>query len=233
MRYIDLNLKKNLSYYYLTNNNELRKKHFISEFNFLNINEVQTIQHSIKHISITLGLLKVFNTAMKYQDEKNFKPFSIMEDDIKKYREFPNTLTIPENCDILFIGLSRYGIRKDNSYLDCVYYEHIDNDIIKIYNMLSNHGIIICSIKGALIYQKALLNALYTKIPHDVILASLQHYSNIYALKVPLVYQYPHIGGVPEEYTKVEFTKECNVKDYSEKYVFYGLPVDLKLQIVT
>jgi len=168
-------------------------------------------------------MLNIINTALKDQDKHNFKPFAILEDDVSKYRDWPNTLAIPENADMIFIGLSRFGFKKDNSYIDSVYYESIDDELIRIYNMLSNHGLLITSLQGTMMFQKAIYNALYTNIPHDVYLASFQHYYNVYALKVPLVYQYPPIGGVPDIYTRIEFTEPCCVKDYSDDYVLINI----------
>ena len=74
-------------------------------------------------------------------------------------------------------------------------------DIMKVYNMLGTHGLIICSALGATIYQRAMSDAFYKNIIWDNCFSVLQPYYNIYSLKEPLVYQDGKVGGT-EETTK-------------------------------
>ena len=213
---------KNLKYYYLTvpKNNNIRKKHILEEFNELNLNEVNPILASYfnhdkllsksqkQRKSGITGWLKILDLASQEIGEK-FQPFVIFEDDVKKYRKFPDFIDIPDNCDLFYIGLSQYGMtNKKAGVNNSVCYNDVCNynDIIRIFNMLSTHGIIICSLRGMLTLQKCILEDFYKGQGWDISLCHIQHYLNVYALKEPLVYQYGKIGGV-EVHTKINFEK--------------------------
>jgi hypothetical protein len=114
---------KNLKYYYLTikkDNNE-RKIHLINEFKELNLKEVNPIPSSYFNNNKQLsdfqktrksgvtGMLKILDLASQ-EMSNNFKPFVIFEDDVKKYRKFPDFVDIPNNCDLFYIGLTQWGM---------------------------------------------------------------------------------------------------------------------------
>lgn len=78
------------------------------------------------------------------------------------YREFPESVFIPINTDILYIGLSSWGIdQNDIGRPDLAYYTKLTDSnythLVKIYNMLSTHGLLICSLKGLFTLQKCIL----------------------------------------------------------------------------
>lgn len=203
---------KKIKYYFLTNNNPIRKQHILNEFKEYDINEINP-NHSLnnsKYKSACSGFLKILDIAIKEQDKnKPFQPFVILEDDVKKYREFPENLEIPHDSDILYIGLSQCGWIKNNWSND-VYYENINNEIIKIYNMLSSHSFIICSLTGLLAFQKSIIEGFFKDEPWDIYMTYIQNYYNVYALRKPLVYQYAAIGG-HEVPTKIEYNNFNNL----------------------
>ena len=203
---------KTIKYYFLTCNNELRKNHMINEFKDYDITEVNPAMEIIgKHKSAPTGFSRIFDLASKNQDRtKPFQPFCMFEDDVKKYREFPETIEIPDDSDILYIGLSKCGIN-DIEWCNTVCYKNINNDIIKLENMLSLHGIIICSTAGLLAIQRCMLEGYYTDIVWDIFCAQIQPYYNVYALKKPLVYQYGPIGG-QESATKFELNVNSDLE---------------------
>ena len=96
-----------LQYYFLNHKNEVRKKHMMEEFNDLNLTEIGSFFHESRNISAATGVLKMLEQA-EYNQEKDkpFQPFVIFEDDIKKYRHFPEYIEIPDDSDILYIGIS-------------------------------------------------------------------------------------------------------------------------------
>jgi hypothetical protein len=222
----------NLKYYFLTvskNNNE-RKEHILEEFNELNLKEVNPIpvsyfnenknlsNHQMKSKSGITGWLKIIDLASQEMGN-NFQPFVIFEDDIKKYRKFPDSIEIPENCDLFYIGLSQWGMTDaKNGMNNSVCYNDIEDndDVIRIFNMLSTHGILICSIRGMLTLQKCLLEDFYKNQGWDRSICYIQPYLNVYALKEPLVYQYGKLGG-EELYTKINF-KKLNKSSLPEKW---------------
>jgi len=181
---------KNIKHYFLTvDTNGERKKHMIETFKEYNLIEVNPILNIGKNKSGATGFCKMIDIALKNQDRtKPFQPFIMYEDDCSKYREFPEYIEVPEDADLLYIGLSKCGIINNKDCLQ-LYYKNINNNIIKIYNMLAMHGIMVCSLSGALAVQKAVLEGYYKNIIWDIFVASIQPYYNVYALKNPLVYQ--------------------------------------------
>jgi hypothetical protein len=197
---------KNIKYYFLTHKNEIRRQHILSEFKDFDITEVNTIDDN-RNQSATVGFSRVLDLACLNQERnKPFQPFVMFEDDVIKYREFPQTIEIPDNTDILYIGLSICGMLYDTSD-DFVYYDNVNEDIVRTYNMLAVHGIIICSLRGLLIIQKCILEGYFRDIPWDAVIAQLHPFCNVYALRKPLVYQYGEIGGC-EKATKIEYNNK-------------------------
>ena len=202
---IDLEKTK---YYFLTCNNENRKKHMIEEFKKYDLTEVNPVI-DCKNKSGAVGFSRILDLACSNQErDKPFQPFVILEDDVKKYREFPKTIEIPNDTDILYIGLSLFGMN-NTSFCENVCYKNINEDIIQVYNMLSLHGIIICSARGVLAIQKCMLEGYFKNIIWDIFTAQIQPFYNVYALKMPLVYQYAKIGGI-ELATKIEYTNKID-----------------------
>jgi len=199
---------KKIKYYYLTCRNQVRIDHIENEFhdyNLIQINNTVFGENIPKNKSGAVGFSKMIDTACKNQDiNKPFEPFIMLEDDVKKYREFPEIIEIPDNTDILYVGLSTWGMKTgfcgEN---DSICYDNINDNIIRIYNMLSTHGIMICSISGLLAIQRCMSEAYFKEIiPWDIYTSQIQPYYNTYALKNPLVYQYGKFGPY-ELYTKI------------------------------
>ena len=202
-----INLKK-IHYYYLSNNNDQRKNHIIEELKDYNLTQVNYDPNYInsRYQSGASGFNNMLELGKNLQDEsKNFEPFVILEDDIKKNKEFPEFIDIPDNTDIFYIGLSKCGIYNQGVF-NIVKYSNINVDIIRIYNMLSSHGLIICSYYGLSIIQNCMLNAIKYNLPWDIEIAILQNKFNVYAFRIPLIYQYEKLGG-NEIATKIEYNE--------------------------
>lgn len=200
-----LNLS-DITYYYLTvpKENNIRKAHLLQEFSDLNLIEVNPNISSNKVRSGATGFCKILDLASLNQDKnKPFQPFAIFEDDVKKNRDFPLNIEIPDDSDILYIGVSSCGMKHKNSSHE-VCFKNIDEDIIRVYNMLSTHGMIFCSIRGLITYQKSFLECFFNKRGYDIIASQTQPFINAYALKIPLVYQYKELGGLEKE-TKITY----------------------------
>jgi len=191
---------KGLKNYFLTvDTNGIRKKHMLKEFEDYDLTEVNPVIGIGKYKSGSIGFCRMIDLGLRNQDRsKPFQPFILYEDDCSKFREFPEYIDIPDDADILYIGISKCSMN-DKSYHYSSYYKNIDDDIIRIYNMLAMHGIIVCSASGALAIQKAMLEGYYKNIIWDIFVAYIQPYYNVYALKNPLVYQDGKYGGAEYE----------------------------------
>ena len=186
-----------MTYYFLTYNNETRQKHIMNEFQNFKLVKVKGGDNGGKYISGATGFSRILDLACITQEkDAPFEPFAIFEDDVKKNREFPSTIEIPDDADILYIGSSVWGMTfGTQSHLFSVCFKNVNKDIIRVYNMLSTHGIIICSMRGLLAMQKCILEDLFKNRGYDISIAQMQPHINAYALKNPLVYQYGKIGG--------------------------------------
>lgn len=181
---------KDINFYFLTFNNLKRKQHIEEIFKDYNLIEINPNNHENRSSSCASGFLKILERAIEDQDRNSiFKPFVMLEDDCSWYREFPDFLNIPDNSDILYIGISKYGSNEKYGYIEQVYSKKINENISRIYNMLSLHGIIVCSMEGALILQKCMMEAYFKGIIQDIFTAKIQPFYNVYCLNEPLVYQ--------------------------------------------
>lgn len=177
----------------------------VEEFKDENLTEVNPVIGIGKYKSGATGFCRMIDLALRNQDRSiPFQPFAIYEDDTSKYREYPEFLNIPDDADILYIGISKCSMN-DRKFHYNTYYKCVDSEVIRIYNMLSTHGIIICSASGALAVQKSVIETFHKNIGFDICLAYLQPYYNVYALKNPLVYQDSKYGGAESE-TKFSIT---------------------------
>lgn len=201
---------QNIYYYFLTCNNKIRKDHITNEFKNFKLVEVNPIMNIGKTKSGATGFSRILDQACIHQDKnKPFQPFAIFEDDVKKFDEFPLEIEIPNDTDILYIGLSICGMNKSR-WCTTVCSRNINDNIIRVYNMLAFHGIIVCSIRGLLTLQKCMFESYFKNIIWDVYTAQIQPYLNVYALKKPLVYQYGKIGG-QEEPTKINYVDKADI----------------------
>lgn len=117
-------------------------------------------------------------------------------------------IEIPQDCDILYIGISKWGVTNENiGSKDYLFLKNINENIIQIYNMLSTHGMLITSLRGMLTLQKCILEDFFKNRHYDISISQIQPYLNVYAVKKPLVYQYKKIGGC-ELGTKFELTNK-------------------------
>lgn len=145
------------------------------------------------------GFLRILDAATR-ANAHHFQPFVILEDDVKCYREMPAALELPDDCDLCYLGLSEWGLTdQPNGVCHSVCCTEVNDDLVRVYNMLSTHGLLVGSIRGLLALQKCLVDDYYKHQGWDRSLAQMQPYIHAYALKVPLVYQYGPLGGEDNE----------------------------------
>lgn len=203
-----LNLKT-LQYFLLTCGSKKRNDHFDENFKKYNVIKVNPVMGIQKYKSASTGVSRILDYGASLQKNgEPFVPFGLFEDDIRRTMDFPKKINIPDDADILYIGLSWCGSAKDQTGKpETVRYRGINDKIIKLHNMLSLHGLIICSLRGLLLMQTSMVDAYYTETIWDVPVAKKHMYYNIYGLRDPIVYQYGEIGG-QEDPTKIKHMKE-------------------------
>ena len=187
---------KNIKYYYLTTGiNKEKEKHMIHEFKNYDLFKVTPVREfdGKKFKSATSGVSLILDHACKNQDPyKPFQPFVILEDDTKICKKIPDVVEIPDNSDLFYLGMSGYTLSNSQgirTVFNQPHFKNINNEIIQLYNMLSTHAIMICSIRGLLTYQKCMFESFYRNLPWDTPLAHCQPYLNVYAFKQPIIWQ--------------------------------------------
>lgn len=208
-----------ICHYFLTvDTNSEKKLRMMEEFKDYNITEVNPIIGIGKQKSGASGFSKMIDLALRRQDRnKQFQPFIMYEDDCSKFREFPECIDIPDNADICYIGISAFSMNETTNH-QAFYYKNINSDVVQIYNMLSTHGIMVCSAAGALAIQKSILESFFLDIPWDVCIAQIQYYYNVYALRIPLVYQDGKYGG-QEWQTKITIPTTDENRELPLEYI--------------
>lgn len=205
---VDLN---KLKIYYLTLPNKARIKNLKYNFASENLVEVNPVVGIHRFKSGATGFMRIVSDAIKKNERFPFDFFCMLEDDVSKVHDFNPLIRIPEDCDLLYIGISEYGY---NPTKRCgekkVYYSEVDgfDHLVRVYNMLSMHGIVVCSPYGALLVYKSMLCAYYEGVVWDIKMAINLKNCNAYALKQPIVYQDASVGGI-EKHTKINFPL-CN-----------------------
>lgn len=202
-----------MPYFFLTCNDSQRKNHMYKEFDGFDITHINCPEGDYsREQSAPLGFSRILDAGAQIQNsDQQFKPFVLMEDDIKINREIPDMMGLPDNTDLLYIGRSVCGMHKTQWSWD-TFYRPFNEQIDRVYNMLSLHGVVICSVRGMLTLQKCMMEGLFKQDTWDIYTAQIQPYLHVYVLKDPLVYQFGELQHSPE------YGKEI------EQYTLGGLP---------
>jgi hypothetical protein len=185
---------KDLKYYILTvDENSIRANHVRNQLNDYDFEFVTPLMCQNKQKSGSSGHMRIV-----YQAIQNFKPFVILEDDVSLLYE-KEILEIPSDADWVYVGVSWCAY--DSNYKDWqphnkLYIDDVNDSVVRIYNMLSTHAIMIRSLKGALLYYSMMLeNVLANGVAWDISLTKMQPYINCYALREPMFYQDERLRG--------------------------------------
>ena len=219
-----IDLKKTKYYFLTTGKDDERKNHMVDIFKDYDITEVIPILDIPRLQSGSIGMGRMIDLGLRNQDRtKPFQPFVILEDDVSFYRDFPENLEIPDDSDIFYIGISKCG-SFGNRDKKLIIADDVNNDVVKLYNMLSAHGIIICSALGATVYQRCMMEGFIKNTYWDLPLSNIHPYYNVYALKQPLVYQDYKYRGC-EEPTKFELQDYISSKnkEFYKNDLLYGM----------
>lgn len=115
-------------------------------------------------------------------------PCIILEDDCIWY-EFRDTVEIPSDADILFLGIFKDVPKPFKSGKFVPAFEKISPDLARVYSMLGSHAIMYVSDRGRDAALKAYEMAIRTEAWNDVVLSRTLPFLNAYALIKPLFAQ--------------------------------------------
>jgi hypothetical protein len=114
-------------------------------------------------------------------------PFIVFEDDCR-VNNFQPIIEIPEDADAVYLGISSWG-RMNSHSGPCVQYEQVDENLVRVYNMLSAHSILYFSEEYASLCSKISIHSSNIADHQDIGFAEVQRYYNVYAFDNPMFYQ--------------------------------------------
>jgi hypothetical protein len=139
---------------------------------------------------------------------KNLKPpFIIIEDDCALNRDIINQIEIPDNADALYLGISHWG-RYLNHSGPYVHVTKINNEIVRVHNMLATHAILYLTQSYVDICKRIAYHYGYEVEGHlDIGFAEVHKYYNVYSLDTPLFRQYEWSAVTTGSISEVSFDK--------------------------
>ena len=154
---------------------DLRMQQLLKDFKYASRHEATKLDNQI------LALSYSHYRALSSMEA----PCIILEDDCIEY-DFKDTVAIPADADILFLGAWKNIPKpfKSGKYVPA--YEKVSEDVVRAYSMLGSHAIMYVSDKGREVALKAYEMAIKTEVWNDVMLSRTLPFLNAYALVKPV-----------------------------------------------
>lgn len=134
-------------------------------------------------------------------------PFIILEDDCSLNKAVPETIDLPDNSDALYLGISHWG-RYLNHSGPYVHTTKIDENIVRVHNMLATHAILYLSQEYANICKRISYHFGYEIENHlDIGFAEVHRFFNVYSFDEPLFRQYEWSAVTTGKLSSVSYTK--------------------------
>jgi hypothetical protein len=117
-------------------------------------------------------------------------PFIILEDDCALNKKFDSQFTIPDDADALYLGISHWG-RYLNHSGPYVHFTEVDDQIIRVHNMLATHAIMYLTQEYVDICKRVAYHFGYETENHlDIGFAEIHKFYKVYCFDDPLFRQY-------------------------------------------
>lgn len=155
----------------------------LKRMGFRNVQRISAIFHPKGRI---IGCARSHYEILK----KAKPPFIIIEDDCALNKDFVNEIEVPDNADAIYLGISHWG-RYLNHSGPYVHYEKVDDEIVRVYNMLATHAIMYLSESYVDICKRISYHYGYEVEGHlDIGFAEIHKFYNVYSYDEPLFRQY-------------------------------------------
>jgi hypothetical protein len=185
-----INLTSIPVYYINLDDQDEKRKHtesMLKNFGFKYVERFSAIRHDAGRI---IGCARSHYAILKKQKP----PFIILEDDCTLNKKFIDEIEIPDNADALYLGISHWG-RYLNHSGPYVHTTKIDDDIVRVHNMLATHAIMYLSESYVDICKRVSYHFGYEIENHlDIGFAEMHKFYNVYCLDNPLFRQYEWNG---------------------------------------
>lgn len=203
----------NIPVYYVNMDDEDDKRKttesMLKSMGFNYVNRFNAIRHESGRI---IGCAR-----SHYQILNNNKPpFIILEDDCALNKKFKSNIEIPNNADALYLGISHWG-RYLNHSGPYVHYTRINDEIVRVYNMLATHAILYLSDSYVDICKRVAYHFGYEVENHlDIGFAEIHRFYNVYSFDKPLFRQYEWNKVTSGKLSENSITKEFSDKLFSK-----------------
>jgi GR25 family glycosyltransferase involved in LPS biosynthesis len=143
-------------------------------------------------------------------------PFIILEDDCTLNKEVSEFIEVPDNADSLYLGISHWG-RYLNHSGPYVHYSKVNDNIVRVHNMLATHAILYLSQEYANMCKRISYHFGYEVENHlDIGFAEIHKFFNVYSFDEPLFRQYEWSAVTTGKLSSVSYNKNEADKLYQE-----------------
>jgi len=206
---MNLDLRE-IPFYYINLDDAVERKtrteNHLKALGIKSINRIPAVRHSN-------GFAGCARTVSDFLHQITEGPFVLIEDDIDVKRWDP-IIEIPDDADALYLGISGWG-RMNGHSGPFVQWEQVDDNLLRVYNMLSGHAIVYLSGEWVEMARRCCYHAGYViESYYDVQIAEVQRFFNIYALDDPYFYQTSSDGNQKVTYEKLSTQQSLECLSY-------------------
>jgi len=149
--------------------------------------------------------------------KKRGGPFVFLEDDVDLKRWEP-IIDIPDDADAFYLGIHGWG-RMNGHSGPCTQYQKINNDIVKVKNMLGLHSILYIKDEWIEMARRACEYAAYDIQSYcDIPVSECQRFYNIYAFDNPYFYQTSAPGNQAATYQTLSEQNNLEIMSTVQQY---------------
>jgi len=181
----------------LHNRSKVRNDHMTKIMNKTGLN--YSIFSSFPRKSgLVSGIDSLIHIFKELLERIEFHPVLMLEDDVNTTEQFKQIINIPINSDCIYLGLSNC-FSTPNGRVHCykpqTKWIPINDEIVKISDMLSTHAYVITSKKWLEVLLKCMTDIASNPYSFDIPVAREMKHYNIYAFKHPFFFQDKTVGG--------------------------------------
>jgi len=186
-----------------------RTENHLKALGIKSINRIPAVRHSN-------GFAGCARTVSDFLHQITEGPFVLIEDDIE-VKQWDPIIEVPDDADALYLGISGWG-RMNGHSGPFVQWEQVDDNLLRVYNMLSGHAIVYLSGEWVEMARRCCHHAGYViESYYDVQIAEVQRFFNVYALDDPYFYQTSSDGNQKVTYEKLSTQQSLECLSYIPK----------------
>lgn len=177
-----------------------RTETMLKSMGFINVKRFSAIKHEAGRI---IGCARSHYEILKEQTP----PFIILEDDCTLNKNFVTNVEVPDNADALYLGISHWG-RYLNHSGPYVHTTKINENIVRVYNMLATHAILYITQEYVNMCKRISYHFGYEIENHlDIGFAEVHKFFNVYSFDEPLFRQYEWSAVTTGKLSQVSYNK--------------------------